>query len=341
MYTVVGFSGNTQAFSWAGGNSPLPVEWAVSAWAEVTSGTTYTVGTYIDATDVTTGTPQCALYDPSGTELVVFDQTAGSKGTVSASLTIPSGVTSCRMQVGPNGCTVSLGGSLIIAQPQLTQTSSVQGYEPGPLWYYNVYREDGTYGAIANVTALAIQDTGLTDTGMPPSTTNTSDPLISPPSAPSVTPEGVTGSTPYSYEVSAVTATFSPVVTFPIAAPLVFGTTSSSLTLTNNGNFYCSPIITFTGPLSVPSLAIGDETLTLDNNNSPTIASGETVTIDTHTHSVLLNVTGASQSASVRSWVTHDSSFPVLPPGSSTATFTVGSGSSGSVSIVYADAHWL
>jgi hypothetical protein len=311
-----------------------------SSLLDVIPGTTYTVSSLINASNVTSGQPLLRVWtDPGvGTQVASGGPNAGTNAVFPLTFTVPSGITQVLVVCDSSNAVVTAGATVSWSQIQLTQTSTVQPYEPGPLWYYNVYRQDTTYGKIATVTTLAIEDTGLVQSNTSPSTVNNSQPLLSSPSAPTVTPEGTTGSTSYSYEVSAATSVK---VTFPITFPLTFGGTTSGTTLINNGNFYCWPIITFTGPLTVPTVSIGQETLTLDNGNNPTISSGETVTIDTHTHSVLLNVTGTSSSTSVRAWVTNGSSFPMIPPGSQTANLSAVTGSTGSVSITFADAYWL
>lgn len=129
--------------------------------------------------------------------------------------------------------------------------------------------------------------------------------------------------------------------TFPITFPLKFPGVAEGATLAQSGNFYMFPIFVFTGPLTTPSLIIAGQTFTLSNGSNPTIPNGETVTVDTHTHSVLLNVTGTSTYSSVRSWVTPSSVFPLLSPGNSVASLSAASGSTGSVTIQWAAATWL
>jgi len=177
----------------------------------VTPGATYTLSAFIDATAATAGggrNPGVELQAPYGagtSEYVIARQNPGVSGVVSGTVTIPGGVTQVVPVVVIDGVTVTAGATVSWSQIQFTETSTVQPYEPGPLWTYDVYRDaEGTYERIGSTTALALEDTGQAGSGQPPSV-NTSNPLLSSPAAPTVTAEGTTGSTTYTYAITAQT----------------------------------------------------------------------------------------------------------------------------------------
>lgn len=78
---------------------------------------------------------------------------------------------------------------------------------------------------------------------------------------------------------------------FDAVAPFTFGAVSvgGTLELENDGNFAANPVIVFEGPVTNPSI----ESLTQDKtlSFSITLASGETLEVDTEERTVLLNGT--------------------------------------------------
>jgi tail protein len=114
-------------------------------------------------------------------------------------------------------------------------------------------------------------------------------------------------------------------VTFPVTFPLSFGSsTSEVLTVQNGGNMEMRPILTFTGPLTVPwatnTTIPGDPTVTLDSGTGPTILAGDVVTVDVQRHAVTYQP-AEGPPFSVRSWVTPGSDFWNLPPGDNLIAF--------------------
>ena len=170
-------NGGADSAEWAFyGTGAAMYQHAATQVIAVIPGSTYTLAGNIDASAVTSGLARLMIYDPTGTtEYGEVDQTVGVAGEVSAQITIPAGVdqvivfADVAIMVAPSGSLVTF------SQIQLTETSTVQPYEPGPLWSYNVYR-DGTSGyelvSVENV-LLAVEDTGLPSLGVPPPTTST------------------------------------------------------------------------------------------------------------------------------------------------------------------------
>jgi hypothetical protein len=130
-----------------------------------TSSATYTAAGVADATNATAGSLILYVYDQAGNFLGSLTQPAGANGLVSATVTALSTSTGVVLEVGTGGMTVAAGATVSWSEIQLTQTSSVQPYEPGiepqagPLWTYDVYRANALIGS---TTALAFEDTGQT-----------------------------------------------------------------------------------------------------------------------------------------------------------------------------------
>ena len=165
----------------------------------VTPGTDIVASALLTLSQISSGYCQISLTDPADT-VAYGDTNITTAGTqvVSLALTVPSGVTEVTLQL-----TLDLTSSATVAwsQIQLTETSAVQTYEPGPLWTYPVY---GRGGYLGETTALAFQDTGgPVDTTRQPPGINSSYPQLPAPGAPTVTVEGTTGSTTYAYQVTA------------------------------------------------------------------------------------------------------------------------------------------
>lgn len=196
-------NGGADSAEWAFyGTGAAMYQHAATQVIAVIPGSTYTLAGDIDASAVTSGIARLMIYDPTGTtEYGEVDQTVGVAGEVSAQITIPAGVdqvivfADVAIMVAPSGSLVTF------SQIQLTQTSTVQPYEPGPLWTYPVY---GRGGYLGETTALAYQDTGgPVDTTRQPPGINSSYPQLPAPGAPTVTIEGTAGSTTYAYQVTA------------------------------------------------------------------------------------------------------------------------------------------
>jgi tail protein len=103
---------------------------------------------------------------------------------------------------------------------------------------------------------------------------------------------------------------------FPATFPVSFGSGSSSgsVTATNSGTYPSKPVLTIAGPVVNP--IVDNQTSGQTLSFSLTLASGDSLVIDTDKRSILLNGT-----ASRRSSLLSGSQFFELAPGSSTIRF--------------------
>lgn len=117
---------------------------AASAAVTVTASTNYILSGYIDATNVSSGSPQWAVMNAAlSTTYGTVSQTAGVKGRVSGSITIPGGVTSVVIVATTNNCTVANATLLVWSAPQLEQNTT-----SGNATAYKTNAFDDTSGAI-------------------------------------------------------------------------------------------------------------------------------------------------------------------------------------------------
>lgn len=180
-----------------------------SAAVAVTPGATYEFSAVIDVPSGTTIIDDLGILlgppaTPTSYYMYAYANVVGTQ-TVSVSWVCPSGVTEVSFMCYQNGAVVPAGSAVTWSQIQLTETSAVQTYEPGPLWTYPVY---GRGGLLAETTALAYEDTGADtpDTSTQPPSFNSTAPQLPAPAAPSVTPEGTAGTTTYDYQVTVRTS---------------------------------------------------------------------------------------------------------------------------------------
>ncbi len=145
----------------------------------VTPGATYTFSALLDATNLVSGNMDMQLYNSSPAPTSAYlelSQTNGTKGVVSGQITIPSGVTvvypGCQLD---SNWEVTAGATISWSQIQLTETSTVQPYAPGPLPTYDVYGRTGTLGLLGSTTALAFEDTGQTPGAAAPTANTTGE----------------------------------------------------------------------------------------------------------------------------------------------------------------------
>lgn len=161
-------SPGTNAAAWAyigtGSASGHPI--VQSQIIDVTPGATYTLSGTIDATAATAGNPSIiGLYNPAlSINYGNISSPPGVKTTTQTQITIPAGVTQVTVICDPNNATVTAGSQLLFSQIQLTPTSTVQPYAPGPLWTWDVWR--GTAAGAENVlVASGLTGTSYNDTG--------------------------------------------------------------------------------------------------------------------------------------------------------------------------------
>lgn len=124
-------------------------------------------------------------------------------------------------------------------------------------------------------------------------------------------------------------------LTFPAAAPFVFGTAGSSgvMSCANEGTFAAPWTATFTGPLVAPELVrLGSgERLTL---SGASLAAGETLVVDSAARTVLLDGT-----ASRYGWLSPASRWFDLQPGDNSLQL-LGASGAGSVTVEWRSA-WM
>jgi len=108
------------------------------------------------------------VFDQSGNFIGQTYVGPGVDKVVSFSFTTAASVTGVQIDVTPSNLEVPTGSYVSFSQIQLTQTTALEPYTPGPLWTYPVYRalpvtgEPTVYGLIGTTTALAFEDTGQT-----------------------------------------------------------------------------------------------------------------------------------------------------------------------------------
>ena len=176
-----------------------------SAVIDVIPGETYSVSALLDATNATAGSIYLHVMTPDlATQIGYMSQNAGGSSVQQSVIRpVPAGVTQLVVLPNAYGVTVPAGDTVSWSQIQLTETSAVEPYEPGPLWTYPVY---GRGGYLGETTALAFEDTGgSVDTTKQPPTFNSTYPQLATPAAPTVTVEGTAGSTTYDYQVTVKT----------------------------------------------------------------------------------------------------------------------------------------
>ncbi len=123
-------------------------------------------------------------------------------------------------------------------------------------------------------------------------------------------------------------------LTFPVTFPVSFGGGSSTAYLfpNNAGNIEMRPILVIAGPCTNPKV-VNDQTgwsLTFKNpaQTGLTLNAGDTLTVDTDTHSVLYLVSGTTVPSPERGWVVPGSIWPDatshagIQPGSQTIQFS-------------------
>lgn len=149
-----------------------------SAAIAVTPGATYELSAVMDVPTGTTHiTDLGVLLGPPATPRSFYTYVpAGMVGTqtLSEAWVCPAGVTEVSLMCYQNGAVVPAGSAVTWSRIQLTETSTVQTYEPGPLFTYPVFRKVGTiYKQIGTTTALGFHDTGQAATTVSPPTVNT------------------------------------------------------------------------------------------------------------------------------------------------------------------------
>jgi PA14 domain len=125
-----GVLANGPCFIWGPGTGSAAANaYKYSRQIAVVPGRTYTLSGYIDAGSVTSGSPVLAIYNTGlSTAYAYVGQVAGQAGRVSATFTVPGGVTQVVCLLGNATCTVSVGGYIYWMQPQLVAGSNKGAY---------------------------------------------------------------------------------------------------------------------------------------------------------------------------------------------------------------------
>jgi hypothetical protein len=125
---------------------------------------------------------------------------------------------------------------------------------------------------------------------------------------------------------------------FPLTFPLAFGLSSTpgTVTITNKGNWPVWPVYAITGPCSNPSIITAGPTTTSTLTFGINLVAGDTLVVDSDTHSVTLNGT-----ASRRSSLQPGSTWQAIQPGSWSVTFTAAGFQAGARLSVYAPSSWI
>ncbi len=77
-------------------------------------------------------------------------------------------------------------------------------------------------------------------------------------------------------------------LTYPLTYPITYGLNTTTTTIVPQGNWPTYPFFTLIGPLTNPTLTVGDSSVTLSTGASPTLAAGQTATVDWHSRLALL-----------------------------------------------------
>jgi sugar lactone lactonase YvrE len=121
--------GGAGAFVYTGTGSPAGFNFNNTPVISVTPGVPYTLSGYINATSVTSGTPEWAVFSPDvQTEYASVVQNPGAEGRLSSTFVFPSGVTQVIVIADTSNATVSSGGQVIWSKPQLEQASQEGPY---------------------------------------------------------------------------------------------------------------------------------------------------------------------------------------------------------------------
>lgn len=130
---------------YGGTGSASGTKTAASTSVPVKASTTYILSGYIDATNVTSGSPQWRVMNGSLTTTYgSVSQIAGVAGRVSGAISIPGGVTSVVIAAHTNNLTATSGQLVVWGAPQLEQNTASGGPTA-----YKANAFDDSIGAIA------------------------------------------------------------------------------------------------------------------------------------------------------------------------------------------------
>ena len=108
------------AFEYVGTGAAAVATYAESSIIPVEPGVTYAFRAFINAQNVTAGSPYWLLESPDrATNYLVISQTAGQAGVLTGTWTAPAGVTEVAVEANANGCTVTSGAYAHWCDPKL------------------------------------------------------------------------------------------------------------------------------------------------------------------------------------------------------------------------------
>lgn len=178
-FTVSGAGTNAAKWIYRGKGVAQSFIGPCSAPIDVTPDATYMVSATLTVPATTVNPTHLGIIVGKPTNPTSFYQyTYGTVGVNHLTMQyIPgAGVTQISLMCYQNGATVPAGAEVTWSTIQITETSTVQTYAPGPLWTYDVYREvTTTYKQIGSTTALAFDDTGQAASGTPPTANTTGE----------------------------------------------------------------------------------------------------------------------------------------------------------------------
>jgi hypothetical protein len=121
--------GGTSAFKITGTGLASAFQVASDGIIPVTPGQTYTLSGFIDARTCSVSQPFWGVYDVAiQTAIAQAFQTDGVQGRVSATFTVPAGMTAVRVIFDSNNCTITNATALVGYQPKLEAGSTASAY---------------------------------------------------------------------------------------------------------------------------------------------------------------------------------------------------------------------
>ena len=276
-----------------GGSGPYPgVE---SQPIQFIPGKTYTLSAIMDGTNVTSGSFKLEVQQGyAGAIYAALKSVAGSKQLVSDTFVMPTGVDSCPLTFDISDAVTASGAACSVSQIQLTQVSTVQPYEPGPLWNYLVFKQDGSnFYLLGQTTALAFEDTGQVLGSAQPYSVNTTYPQISSPNSPTITVEGTAGTTTAVYGIAAQTSQAQGTIALASNPGVSIGNVNVDGTIELGAGTAVIGTVNAQGQVDVGTIdTITAGNLTVVNNTSANVPSGSE-----HNYSMVMAVAGTSYTA--------------------------------------------
>lgn len=166
-WTVINPGTPSAELQYIGTGAADTLKYASAVPINVVPGETYSVSAYIDATNSTGPEPEISIWlNGSVPPNWASDMANGTKGLISFSITIPSGAAQIVLSNRTyDGAAYSALAGLPISwsQIQLTKTSTVQPYQPGPLYVGNIvpYNMSAT-GTVSATHVNATPNTSVT-----------------------------------------------------------------------------------------------------------------------------------------------------------------------------------